>query len=303
MAVLRNVVTREVRPVPARMLVGRSPSCSLRLDAKHVSGEHASLLWTGEGWEIRDLGSRNGTFVAGERVPAGEGHPVARGARLGFGVPDDVWIFEDDGPPQILAEEVNSGQVVTSRGGLLLLPTDREPQVSVYRARDGAWLAEDEEGGTRVLEDQAVVQAGGSVWRIRVPASQDGTASVDGGPTIDSIRLRFAVSRDEEHVMITVVHRGLEIPLEPREHGYVLLTLARLRLKEASLPDSEQGWTDRDALLKMLGADANALNVSIYRARGQLSDAGVEGAAGVVEVRRGQRRIGLPVEHLSVVPL
>jgi hypothetical protein len=53
----------------------------------------------------------------------------------------------------------------------------------------------------------------------------------------------------------------------------------------------------------MLGLDSNSLNVAIYRARRQLQAIGVDGAASLVEVRRGQRRIGISAERLEVVPL
>ena len=66
---------------------------------------------------------------------------------------------------------------------------------------------------------------------------------------------------------------------------------------------SEQGWLDRDRLLKMLAVDANAMNVAIYRARGQLTAAGVDGAAAVVQVRRGQRRLGLEPDRIEIVAL
>lgn len=75
------------------------------------------------------------------------------------------------------------------------------------------------------------------------------------------------------------------IPLESREHGYVLLTLARARRTNAERSVGERGWIDRDELLRMLSIDANALNVAIHRARQQLLAAGIEGAQGIVEVR------------------
>jgi hypothetical protein len=53
----------------------------------------------------------------------------------------------------------------------------------------------------------------------------------------------------------------------------------------------------------MLQLDANGLNVAIYRARGQLAAAGLTDSAGIVEVRRGQRRIGIDPSRLSVGPL
>lgn len=35
----------------------------------YVSGEHARLSWDGSNWWVEDLGSRNGTFIAGQRCP------------------------------------------------------------------------------------------------------------------------------------------------------------------------------------------------------------------------------------------
>jgi hypothetical protein len=100
-----------------------------------------------------------------------------------------------------------------------------------------------------------------------------------------------------------VCSSDLAIPTEPREHAYVLLTLARKRLADRGEPLAEQGWIDRDQLLRMLQLDANGLNVAIYRARGQLAAAGLLDSAGIVEVRRGQRRIGVDPSRLVVGPL
>lgn len=99
-----------------------------------------------------------------------------------------------------------------------------------------------------------------------------------------------------------VVHRrNLDHQLEEREHWYAILTLARARLAESDESLAEQGWVDRDRLLRMLGVDGNALNVAIYRARRQLSTAGVDGAAGIVEVRPRQRRFGVEPDRFRVV--
>jgi HD-GYP domain-containing protein (c-di-GMP phosphodiesterase class II) len=50
------------------LVIGRDPSCGLQLDDKGVSREHAEFYCVGEMVFIRDLGSRNGTFVNEERV-------------------------------------------------------------------------------------------------------------------------------------------------------------------------------------------------------------------------------------------
>lgn len=298
MATLRHLRSSLVRPIPARMLVGRGPACVLRLEGRHVSGEHATVLWTGRGWEVRDLGSRNGTFVDGARVEPGRPAPLTAGATLGFGTVDDPWELVDASSPGAMAEDLETGALHVAEGGILALPSADTPQLVIYADARGRWIAEGPDEVTPV-DDGAVLTAG-STFRVRLPASVDSTATVDVGPRIDTSTLRFYVSMDEEHVELGVVHRGREIRLERREHWYALLTLARARLADRELPLAEQGWVDRDRLLRMLQLDANALNVAIYRARGQLADAGVEGAASVVEVRRGQRRLGVEPERIVV---
>jgi DNA-binding NtrC family response regulator len=51
----------------ASCTVGRS-DCDLRLDDREVSALHCELVATEEGVRLRDLGSRNGTFIEGVRV-------------------------------------------------------------------------------------------------------------------------------------------------------------------------------------------------------------------------------------------
>ena len=302
MATLRHTKTRRVRPVSARLLVGRSASAALRIDERYTSGEHATLVWTGGRWEIRDLGSRNGTYVDGRRLASGEAVVVGIGAKLGFGDPVDTWELFEAGPPAAVAEDLDKGTVRTAADGLLALPDEEHPEALVYADSTGRWVLE-QDGETKILDGERVVTAGGVPWRVQVPAGQIGTATVNVAPTLDAVSVRFAVSRDEEHVQTTITFRGHETALEVREHWYAMLTLARKRLEDAGEPASEQGWIERDDLLRMLGVDSNTLNVSIYRARKQLQAAGIEGAAGIVEVRRGQRRIGIAASRLEVVPL
>lgn len=46
-----------------RALIGREPGCEVELVEAAVSRRHAEIRWTYAGYLLRDLGSRNGTFV------------------------------------------------------------------------------------------------------------------------------------------------------------------------------------------------------------------------------------------------
>lgn len=292
MGVLRKTADGTIVPLPARLLIGRARTSGLRLASTVASGEHASIVWTGDHWDIRDLGSTNGTLADAVRLEPGKPQKILRGAKLMFGGPDEAWVLEDDAAPDALALEVGTDEVVVARAGLLALPSTGAPELSVYKSTGGEWVAEDTEGEVRGVTDQAVVTAGGRAWRLHLPLSAEGTPMIEPGPTFATVKFVFRVSKNEEMIDISVVHKGRQIPLESREHGYVLLTLARVRKSEEHLSVGERGWVDRDELLRMLGMDANGMNVAIHRARQQLLAAGIEGAQGIVEVRRGHRRFG-----------
>ncbi len=51
-----------------RAVIGRGPDCEVLLTEPAVSRRHAEIEWTYHGYRLRDLGSRNGTFVNAEEV-------------------------------------------------------------------------------------------------------------------------------------------------------------------------------------------------------------------------------------------
>jgi len=51
-------------------VIGRDPDVEVRLDDSTVSRRHARLVVTTEGTVLEDFGSKNGTFLGGERVTA-----------------------------------------------------------------------------------------------------------------------------------------------------------------------------------------------------------------------------------------
>ena len=65
--------------------LGADPGSDLVLKDGFVSSHHARIRWDGAGWWLEDLGSKNGTYVNGERVPPGTTQKVALGSKLRLG--------------------------------------------------------------------------------------------------------------------------------------------------------------------------------------------------------------------------
>lgn len=68
------------------ILIGRSPSCTLVIDDIALSSRHARLFPQFGGWVIEDLGSTNGTFVAGQRITEPTAVPLGAQVRVGTNV-------------------------------------------------------------------------------------------------------------------------------------------------------------------------------------------------------------------------
>jgi predicted component of type VI protein secretion system len=54
--------------VSCKLLIGRGEDCDLRLESQFVSVHHCVLLVDDNTLRIRDLSSKNGTFVSGHRI-------------------------------------------------------------------------------------------------------------------------------------------------------------------------------------------------------------------------------------------
>lgn len=63
-------------PIPLKkpeLVVGRRPTCDIRLDFENISGKHCQLHYLKGVWHVRDLGSTNGTMVNGQKIDTEHG--------------------------------------------------------------------------------------------------------------------------------------------------------------------------------------------------------------------------------------
>ncbi len=285
--------------------VGRAERCAICLPDPSVSALQASLRWSAsEGWQVKDLGSKNGTFLDGKLIDAKEWHPLLPGAVLGFGDPSRAFVLSEASAPVPMAVPMNSQaspRLVVD--GVLVLPTDDAPLATIYRGPRGDWLLELPDAVT-VLSDQDEFTCGDQRYRFLGGdlRSTTPTSDVRVPVSLDDCHVHLAVSRDEEHVEVCCELRGEKHSLGSHAHDDLLLALARHRAADRAqgLPETSCGWVYQDELATALGTTREQVNLDVFRIRQQFAKLlfaklQMQGAAQVVErrPRTGQLRTGL----------
>ncbi|MCA9540208.1 MAG: FHA domain-containing protein [Myxococcales bacterium] len=305
MARLENAQTQERFTLGARVLIGRGPEATLRVNHGRVSNEHAVIAFDGKSWSVRDLGSRNGTRLDGRSLAAGASTPLAAGALLDFG--GQSFRLIDDGPPLAMARAGKRCNV--AEDGILALPDLNDPVASIFATRGARWLAEID-GTPRYVNDGDVIEVDGIEWQLELPPATALTiAEATMGTAAGGVRslgamleLQFWPSLDEESVRVVMVFADAQVEIPARTSHLVLLHLARERLADAErgLSPAEQGWVYAEVLGDGLQMDPQRLNVEVYRARKQLVQMGIADAAELFERRPQTRQMRLGVERLKV---
>lgn len=305
MGSIRRKTGEPAHRLEAEHLIGRAPACPLRLSPRYVSAHHAVLRWADGRWELRDLGSRNGTFLDGERLRAGEGHTVVRGSRIAFGnLLEEEWELADADAPLPMAVPLDGGDPIPLEGPLIALPSPEDPHVTLFRRADRTFGIEFLDAETTSLENLQTFEVGGRLWRFSCPEDFQ-TVSLWASPDslqIRNIELSFVVSMDEEHVRVHLHGAGRSIDLGSRNHNYLLLTLARSRLKDAEHGVAEGicGWVSQEDLARDPTMTPPQLNLDIFRIRKHFGRAGVVDSASIIERRPRARQLRIGTGRLIV---
>lgn len=306
MAKLRHSHKGHIVLLRGSTLVGRDPEAPLAISAAHVSHHHALLRFSAGQWSVRDLASRNGTWLDGARVSGPAPMPLSAGQSLAFGDPSDVWIVEDTDPPSAIAVPERGGPTVLAKLGILALPSEKDPAVLIVETRQQGWIAE-VQGDPQPIANGATLEARGERFRVYLPEAAVSTFDLsDRAPLISEGKLRLGVSPDEEHVEVSLESLGKTYLLPPRAHHGALLILARERqeaAKTGTLLAHEQGWISVDALAATLDVEETNLNTQIYRIRTDFAAIGCADAADIVERRRGKRMVRLGTPRVEIISL
>jgi hypothetical protein len=305
MGSIKNVETGQTRALECDHVVGRSVACALHIEDRSVSARHAAFAWRGDHWEIKDLGSRNGTYVDGVRLGSGEHRAVRSGTRVAFGRREVQWEVVDASAPRVMAICTDGGQAVELDEELIALPSADDPHATIYRAGEGAWVLEQSMSVTPVA-DQQMFTVDGRSWKFCCPEMGTATALTSLLPLeVSDLTLTFSVSKDEEYVRIEAAAGARLFDFGEHSYHYLLLTLARHRLADSKegVPESSCGWVYQEDLSHDPSMAPPQLNLDVYRLRKEFAARGIVDAASIVERRPRTRQLRIGSGRLKIIVL
>jgi len=306
MAILLNKKTNKPVFLRSHHVLGRHPgSANTLLTNPEASRIHASILWNGSFWTIKDSSS-NGTFINDKVIMTGVKVTLKSGDKICFGaINATCWVLTNDNAPKSMLMPIKSDSQPIELEGIMVLPDENNPEMTLYQEARGKWLCENSSGIT-LLEAGSKVSTEKNSWYFINAETIDETIKVESNlnKTTKPSIVNFTVSRDEEHVSLRIVFEDKSIDLGERTHHYLVLLLARKRIadQKSGIEESEQGWIDKDRLSQQLGLDENHINIQIYRLRKQLMQINPSAVQllQIIERRRGEIRFGFDTSNTLV---
>ncbi|MEY4576843.1 MAG: hypothetical protein RL701_1546 [Pseudomonadota bacterium] len=294
----RNAIT-----LMASHMIGRDRENHTAIERPSISGQHALFSWNGSGWRVRDLGSRNGTYVNGRLLQARENAAIAAGDEIAFAERDEVWAVLNAHPPTptLISLVGAAPMVLVDGGGFFLAHADDDSSWNVFYAA-GNWYLEDQLGTRRVIDNDDRVELDGHVYRVSLPAGSAETRDAHAPPVearLENAHMTIQVSTDEETAAITLDLGQRRYDFEARAHLYLLAYLARAR--QADADGTTGGWVYTEKAVRDLQLSCGTqLSVHVFRCRSELGSAIANPADVVDRSRRGLLRIGLSADRLVV---
>lgn len=277
MASLINLRSQQKISLRTHHIFGRQPDTSTtQILSPDVSRTHATIAWEGTRWRIKDT-STNGTFLNGQRLPAGVYKDLTVDDSIQFGSSEgDSWQVASLDEPLCMLMPMHPHLERIELNKLCALPSENEPLCVIYPSGE-KWIYE-ADGHSHVLTTGDVVGTAEHQWRYIDARPTLATRNCAPTPICHQavdVQFHFCVSQNEEHVSLKVRFNQREIDLGERSHHYLLLLLARKRLadKTAGIIESEQGWLTKEELSRMLGLQENHINIQVFRFRKKITEA------------------------------
>ena len=144
-------------PIPLlkpRILIGRRPQCDIVLAFANVSSQHCELEFLNGFWQVRDLNSRNGIKVNGERC---DSHWLQPGDELSIAKNAFVIQYQPDAEAPPVAEEEDPLSMGLLEKAGLMRQRPRGPRLRSARPvrHDESRFSAEENEASRYLSDDA----------------------------------------------------------------------------------------------------------------------------------------------------
>lgn len=311
-----DVVVRVIQLVGAVARIGRHADNDVVLLDPFVSANHAVLVQTAKGLLIRDLNSRNGTWVNDQRI-TGEA-AIAEGDRIRLGDNAVLRVTAVHAPPPhgLCVIDVGAGTMLpirrdrvtfgSSSACTIVLPGARSMEATIEYDSDGAvWLVRAE--GPKAMHAGDTFEVAGASFRLEQVDDEAGVTL----PVIGRVEYRYELVASLDlpggpYARLTDPDTGATRVIGAENRATVLFVLARRRMAdlEAGLRD-DAGWMDDDEVtVAIWGRQAHqrapsTYAVLVHRIRRELLEAGFD--PGVFERRRGACRLRLDRIRLGVL--
>jgi len=255
---------REFRLPEGISLVGRDPACDISFPEGSLSRRHLELELSGVQLTVRDLETKNGTFVGQQRIHEARLHA---GQRLRAG---NVWMrFEPDEPSDTRPLEVGSAELerrVPDAPGFQSddVPTPADESIAQSAAaggegagtemivRDGRWYVRDKTTGAEVEVVPSASPAGEPapvVLPAVVTRSEEGTSlePVEGVPAGGPPRSRRMKILLIGALLIAVLLGALALLLPAKKGNESLSLKAYREMVAGAVKEYQEGRTENAA--------------------------------------------------------
>lgn len=296
MAIIKNKTSGAHIYLNSQHTFGRNRhTANTHIPESDISQSHALISWKGSNWYLQDH-SRNGTLVNGE-YQNNTTVKLTKGNNIQFGEQEaTLWEFIDDNPPSSYFKPLEHEDTIIEVNECLAFPNEEQPEILIY-PENGIWKLEKEGVPTPLAHQQTYTINNKEYVFVENKILED---TMDNGYVVNNAYFQFILSSDEEHIRIKIIIEHRELDLGERVHNYMLLALARKRLRDLPLNYvfDDQGWVAMDDLIEDVSKefgkeiDAYYLNLTIYRLRKLLMQTKPYGYlfSNIIERRHGELR-------------
>lgn len=314
--VVREGVILHALPLSEQPLyIGRGPENDIVVVEQTISSNHVSVwMESGQVW-IKDLGSRNGTFVNDQRIQGAA--PVNAGDSVRLGPDMELRVHgtaEQPGPPMAyLVEDLTSGlrfplrsdrfSIGGSDSDNLPIPGAAPQALTIITYADGEVYLGDDEGEERQIQPGTTFEVGGHTLQLLALAPTY-TQTIEAEPARYPYSLKVSLDGVAgPEAMLYNGDNGTAHRIDAENRAVLLYVLGKQWLddSQAGKPRPERGWcSDNDVSIGIWGkkgtSDANALHVLTHRLRRELKKAGFD--PWFIEKRR--RALRIRVKEVSI---